>query len=61
MYFLFLTCEVKCSAIALNVVDQQNAYSITIIIKGICQTLQTYKAQKGALLRDYYFLDLVQL
>ncbi|KAH9204182.1 hypothetical protein DL95DRAFT_439396 [Leptodontidium sp. 2 PMI_412] len=30
IYFLFLTYEVKCSAIALNIIDRQNVHSITI-------------------------------
>lgn len=34
MYFLFLTCEVKCGAAALNVADRQNRHSITMAVRG---------------------------
>lgn len=35
IYFPFLTCEVKCSAAALDVADRQNAHSITCAIRGV--------------------------
>jgi hypothetical protein len=37
MYFPFLTCKVKCSAAALDVTDQQNAHSITLVVRGIVE------------------------
>ena len=37
MYLPFLTCEVKCGAAALDVADRQNAYSITIAVRGIVE------------------------
>jgi hypothetical protein len=46
MYFLFLICKVKCSAIALNVADQQNAYSITVVVKGVVDFFKLVKCKK---------------
>jgi hypothetical protein len=37
MYFPFLVCEVKCGATALNIVDRQNTYSITLAVRGIVE------------------------
>ncbi|KAL9083927.1 MAG: hypothetical protein Q9165_008334 [Trypethelium subeluteriae] len=33
MYFPFLTCEVKCSAAALDIADRQNAHSMTLAVR----------------------------
>jgi hypothetical protein len=33
MYFPFLTCEVKCSAAALDFADRQNAHSMTLAVR----------------------------
>lgn len=33
MYFPFLTCEVKCGAVALDVADRQNAHSMTLAVR----------------------------
>lgn len=37
MYFPFLTYKVKCSAIALDVIDWQNAHSITLVVRAIVE------------------------
>lgn len=46
IYFPFLTCEVKYSAAALDVADRQNAYSITITVKGIVELYRALKYEK---------------
>jgi len=46
MYFLFLTCEVKCGATALNIADRQNAHSMTLIIRGIVELFRLVKREK---------------
>ena len=46
IYFLFLICEIKCDAIALDVANRQNAYSITIVIKDIVELYKTIKREK---------------
>lgn len=46
IYFPFLTCEVKCSAAALNVADRQNAYSITMAVRGIIELFRLVKREK---------------
>jgi hypothetical protein len=37
MYFPILTYKVKYSNLALNIIDRQNAYSITLAIRGIIE------------------------
>ena len=37
MYFPFLTCEVKCSAAALDIADRQNSHSITVAVRGVVE------------------------
>lgn len=37
MYFLFLTCEVKCGAAALDIADRQNAHSMTLAVRGVVE------------------------
>ena len=37
MYFPFLTCEVKCGAEALSVVDRQNMHSASVAVKGVVE------------------------
>jgi hypothetical protein len=39
MYFPFLTCEAKCGAAALDIADIQNAYSMTMAVRGIVELL----------------------
>jgi hypothetical protein len=41
-YFPFLTCEVKCLAIA----DRQNAHSMTIVVRGIVELFRLWKCEK---------------
>jgi hypothetical protein len=46
IYFPFLICEVKCSVVALDVADRQNAYNITIAIRGIVELFKLIKREK---------------
>jgi len=46
MYFLFLTCEVKCGAAALDVTDRQNAHSMTVAVTGIVKLFKAVKREK---------------
>jgi hypothetical protein len=46
IYFLFLTYEVKCGAAALDVVDRQNAYSMTLAVRGIVELFRLVKREK---------------
>ena len=46
IYFPFLICEVKCSITALNIADQQNAYSITLAVRGIVKLFRLIKREK---------------
>jgi hypothetical protein len=45
MYFPFLTCEVKCGAAALDVADRQNAYSMTMALRGIVELFRLVKRE----------------
>jgi hypothetical protein len=45
MYFPFLTYEVKCGATTLDIVDRQNAYSITLTVRGIVELFRTVKRE----------------
>jgi len=45
MYFPFLTCEVKCSAAALDVADRQNAHSMTIAVRGIVELFRAVERE----------------
>jgi hypothetical protein len=45
MYFPFLTCEVKCGTAALDVADKQNAYSMTIAVRGIVELFRLIKRE----------------
>ncbi|TFB06840.1 hypothetical protein CCMA1212_000235 [Trichoderma ghanense] len=45
MYFPFLTCEVKCSAAALDVADCQNAHSNTLAARGIVELFRLVKRE----------------
>ncbi|KAL7813248.1 hypothetical protein V8C44DRAFT_349171 [Trichoderma aethiopicum] len=45
MYFPFLTCEVKCSAAALEVADRQNAHSSTLAARGIVELFRSVKRE----------------
>ncbi|KAF1953092.1 hypothetical protein CC80DRAFT_527556 [Byssothecium circinans] len=46
MYFLFLTCEVKCGAAALDVADRQNAHSMTLAVRAIVELFQLVKREQ---------------
>ncbi|KAF2258065.1 hypothetical protein CC78DRAFT_556724 [Lojkania enalia] len=46
IYFPFLTCEVKCGAVALNIIDRQNAYSITLTVRAIVELFQLVKREQ---------------
>jgi hypothetical protein len=46
MYLLFLTYKVKCGAAALNIANRQNAYSITIAVRGVVDLFKLVKREK---------------
>ena len=46
IYFPFLIYEVKCGAVALNIADRQNAYSITLAVRGIIKLFRLIKCEK---------------
>ena len=46
MYFPFLTCEVKCGDGGLDVADRQNAYSQSIILRGVYSLFQLVGREK---------------
>jgi hypothetical protein len=46
MYLLFLTCKVKCGAAALDITNQQNAYSMTMAVRGIIKLFSLVKREK---------------
>ncbi|KAK4031685.1 hypothetical protein C8A01DRAFT_41869, partial [Parachaetomium inaequale] len=43
MYFPLLACEVKCGAAALEIADRQNAYSMTLAVRGIVELFRAVK------------------
>ncbi|KAL2257751.1 hypothetical protein VTK26DRAFT_9221 [Humicola hyalothermophila] len=45
MYFPFLTCEVKCGAVALDIADRQNAYSMTLAVRAIVELFRAIKRE----------------
>jgi len=46
MYFFFLTCEIKCDATTLNVVDRQNAHSMIIVVRALVELFRSIKREK---------------
>jgi hypothetical protein len=46
MYFPFITCEVKCGAVALDVADRQNAHSMTLAVRGIVELFRLLNREK---------------
>ncbi len=46
MYFPFLTCKVKYSAVALDVIDRQNAHSMTLAVRGVIELFRLVKCEK---------------
>lgn len=47
MHFPFLTCEVKCGEVALDVADRQNAHSMTIAVRGVIELHRAVKCEKN--------------
>jgi hypothetical protein len=39
-------CKVKCSNVALNIVDWQNVYSITLVLRGYVELFKLVKYEK---------------
>ncbi|RDL39116.1 uncharacterized protein BP5553_03456 [Venustampulla echinocandica] len=46
IYFPFLTCEVKCGAVGLNIADRQNAHSMTLAVRGVIGLFKLAKREK---------------
>ncbi|KAK7537393.1 uncharacterized protein J3D65DRAFT_625365 [Phyllosticta citribraziliensis] len=46
MYFPFLTCEVKCGAVALEIADRQNAHSATLAVRSVVELFRLVKREK---------------
>jgi hypothetical protein len=46
IYFPFLTYKVKCGATALDIADRQNAYSMTMAVRGIIKLFRLVKREK---------------
>jgi hypothetical protein len=46
MYFPFLTCEVKCSSMGLDIADRQNAHSMTIAVRAVVELFRLVKREK---------------
>ncbi len=46
MYFPFLTCEVKCGAVALDIADRQNAHSMPMVVRGVVELFRLVKREK---------------
>lgn len=46
MFFPFLTCEVKSSIAALDVVDRQNAHSIAIVVRASIELFRLVKREQ---------------
>lgn len=46
MYFPFLTCEVECGAVALDIADRENAHSMTVAVRGVVDLFRQVKREK---------------
>ena len=46
MFFPFLTCEVQCGAVGLEIADRQNAHSMTLAVRGIVELFKLVKREK---------------
>ena len=46
MYFPFLTCEVKCGTVGLDIADRQNAHSMTLAVRGIIELFKYVGREK---------------
>jgi hypothetical protein len=56
MYFLFLTCEMKCGAAVLNIADRQNAHNIIIAVRDIVELFKFIKRKKKLYREIFAFL-----
>ncbi|QVM06646.1 hypothetical protein D8B26_001352 [Coccidioides posadasii str. Silveira] len=45
MHFPFLTCEVKCGEVALDIADRQNAHSMTLSVRGVVELFRAVKRE----------------
>lgn len=46
LHFPFLTCEMKCGEVALDIADRQNAHSMTIAVRGVVELYRAVKREK---------------
>lgn len=46
MHFPFLTCEVKCGEVALDIADRQNAHSMTLAVRGVVELYRAVKREE---------------
>jgi hypothetical protein len=46
IYLPFLTCEVKCGAVAFDIADRQNAHSMTLAVRGTVELFRLMKREK---------------
>jgi tRNA isopentenyl-2-thiomethyl-A-37 hydroxylase MiaE len=56
MYLPFLTCEVKCSAAALNIANRQNAHSMTVAVRGVVELFRLVRREKELYCKILAFL-----
>jgi len=56
IYFPFLIYKVKYSAIALDIINRQNAYNIIIAIRGIIELFKLIKREKELYREIFAFL-----
>ncbi|ROT38963.1 hypothetical protein SODALDRAFT_294130 [Sodiomyces alkalinus F11] len=45
MYFPFLTCEVKCGAVGLDIADRQNAHSMALAVRAVVELFRAVKRE----------------
>ncbi|KLJ05432.1 hypothetical protein EMPG_11078 [Blastomyces silverae] len=45
MHFPFLTCEVTCGEVALDIIDRQNAHSMTLSVRGVVELYRAVKRE----------------
>ena len=46
MYFLILTCEVKCGTVGLDIADRQNVHSATLMARAVFELFRLVKREK---------------
>ena len=46
MHFPFLTCEVKCGSVGLDIADRQNAHSMTLAARGVVELFRLVKREQ---------------